>query len=56
MEYRQSRHSGFVAGLLVVLYCPDIEYGTDAATKVFAFLGVYPVVILPWVAAAVMTC
>ncbi len=46
--------AGFVAGLLVVLYRLGIEYGTDAATKVFAFLRVYPVLILPWAAAAVM--
>lgn len=46
--------AGFVAGLLVVLYRLGIGYGTDTAVKVYASFQVHPVLILPWVAAAVM--
>lgn len=45
--------SGLVAGLLAVFYRMGIEYGTDAATKFYAYLKLHPVFILPWAVAAV---
>ncbi len=40
--------AGFVAGLLVVLYRIGIEYGTETAIKIYAFLREHPIAILPW--------
>lgn len=40
--------SGLVGGLLVVLYRLGIEYGTETAFKIYAFLRVHPFMILPW--------
>lgn len=45
--------AGVVAGLLAVLYRMGIEYGTQAATKIYAFFRVHPICILPWLAAVV---
>ncbi|SDN63747.1 ClC family H(+)/Cl(-) exchange transporter [Acetanaerobacterium elongatum] len=39
---------GVTAGLLVVLYRLGIEFGTETAVKVFAYLRENPVLILPW--------
>ena len=47
--------SGLIAGILVVLYRLGIEYGNDAAVKVFAYLKLHPLIILPWLIAAVGT-
>lgn len=41
--------SGLIAGFLVVLYRIGIEYGTDTATKIYAFLKQNPLIILPWI-------
>lgn len=43
---------GAAAGLLAVLYRMGIEYGTEAARKLYAFLSVHPLYLLPWAAAA----
>ncbi len=40
--------SGLIAGLLVVLYRMGIEYGTDTALNIYAFLKSHPIMILPW--------
>ncbi len=40
--------SGLVAGLLVVLYRLGIEYGTDTALELYAYLRLHPLLILPW--------
>ena len=39
---------GVTAGLLVVLYRLGIEFGTEMAVKVFAYLRENPIFILPW--------
>lgn len=39
---------GIVAGLLAVLYRLCIEYGTDFAIKIYQFLKLHPLAILPW--------
>lgn len=44
--------AGAAAGLLAVLYRMGIEYGTETARKLYAFLSVHPLYILPWAAAA----
>jgi len=41
--------SGLIAGLLVVLYRMGIEYGTDTALTIYAFLKSHPFMILPWI-------
>jgi len=40
--------SGLIAGLLVVLYRMGIEYATDTALNIYAFLKSHPFMILPW--------
>jgi len=40
--------SGVIAGLLVVLYRMGIELGTDTALKIYAYLRLHPLMILPW--------
>ena len=50
MEYcNKGVFSGLIAGFLVVLYRIGIEYGTDTATKIYAFLKQNPLIILPWI-------
>lgn len=44
--------SGMLAGLLVVLYRLAIEYGTEAAIEIYAYLKIHPFLILPWILAA----
>ena len=46
--------AGIIAGLLVVLYRLGIEYGTESARSIFAFIKGQPLMILLWVAAAVV--
>ncbi len=46
--------SGFIAGLLVVLYRIGVEYGTETAVSVYAYLRTHPWAILLWLAAAVI--
>jgi H+/Cl- antiporter ClcA len=41
--------SGMVGGLLVVLYRMVIEYGTETAVNIYAFLRHHPLLILPWI-------
>lgn len=41
--------TGLIAGVLAVLYRLGIEYGTESAVKIYAFLKTNPVLILPWV-------
>ncbi|NLK71652.1 MAG: ClC family H(+)/Cl(-) exchange transporter, partial [Clostridiales bacterium] len=41
--------SGVISGLLVVLYRMGIEYGTDTALKIYAYLRSHPFMILPWI-------
>ncbi|SMC48423.1 ClC family H(+)/Cl(-) exchange transporter [Papillibacter cinnamivorans] len=45
--------SGFIAGLLVVLYRTGIEYGTEKAVLIFSYLRAHPWAILPWLAVSV---
>jgi len=45
--------SGVVVGLLVVLYRLGIEYGTETAIKIYAFLRTHPSFIMPWTAVAI---
>lgn len=40
--------AGLIAGLLVVLYRLGMEYGTDKALKIYAFIRLHPITILPW--------
>jgi H+/Cl- antiporter ClcA len=44
--------AGVAAGLLVVFYRLGIEYGTQTAVKIYAYLRLRPLLILPWAAAA----
>lgn len=46
--------TGFVAGLLAVLYRLGIEYGSETAVKIYAFLKVHPLLILPWIMVAIL--
>lgn len=46
--------TGFVAGLLVVLYRLGIDYGTDTAINIYAYFKTHPLWILAWLAAAVL--
>ncbi|MEA4932527.1 MAG: ClC family H(+)/Cl(-) exchange transporter [Lawsonibacter sp.] len=41
--------SGLIAGLLVVLYRLGTESGTEAAIKLYAYLKLHPLLILPWI-------
>ncbi|MDP4153661.1 MAG: ClC family H(+)/Cl(-) exchange transporter [Bacillota bacterium] len=41
--------SGVIAGLLVVMYRLGIEYGTETAVKIYAYLRLHPLMILLWV-------
>ena len=41
--------TGLIAGLLVVFYRIGIEYGSETAVKIYAFLKVHPIIILPWI-------
>ena len=41
--------TGLVAGFLVVLYRLVIEFGTEKAVEIYAYLRQYPLMILPWV-------
>ena len=41
--------SGLIAGFLVVLYRLGIEYGTDTAVKIYAFLTLNPLMIPLWI-------
>lgn len=45
--------TGVFVGLLVVLYRLGIEYGTEEAVKIYAFLKMNPLMILPWAFLAV---
>lgn len=46
--------TGFIAGLLVVLYRLGIEYGTEAALTIYTFLKKNPIAIIPWFLFAIM--
>lgn len=46
--------SGFVVGMLVVLYRLGIEYGNETAIKIFSYLKVHPLMILPWFIAVII--
>lgn len=39
---------GFLCGILVTLYRFGIEFGTEEALKLYAFLRLHPLYILPW--------
>ncbi|MGE4277532.1 MAG: ClC family H(+)/Cl(-) exchange transporter [Lawsonibacter sp.] len=41
--------AGLISGLLVVLYRLGIEYGTDIAIEIYAYLRLHPLLILPWI-------
>lgn len=45
--------TGIIVGLLVVLYRLGVEYGYALTIKIFAFIKLHPLYIIPWVAAAV---
>lgn len=45
---------GLAAGLLVVGFRVIMEFGTEHAMKIYAYLRQHPVMIAPWVAAAVI--
>lgn len=45
--------SGVVAGLLVVIYRLGIEFGTETAVNIYAYLKLHPILILPWIFAIV---
>ena len=40
---------GLIAGFLVVLYRLGIEFGTETAVKIYAYLKLNPLMILPWI-------
>ena len=44
--------SGMLAGLLVVLYRLAIEYGTETAIEIYAYLKTHPFYIMPWILTA----
>lgn len=46
--------TGIITGLLVVFYRLSIEYGTETAVKIYAFLKLHPLVILPWLVLVVL--
>lgn len=46
--------TGFVAGLLAVLYRLGIEYGFETSKQIYAFLKVHPVWILFWILMAIV--
>jgi len=46
--------TGIISGLLVVLYRLGIEYGTETALKIYAYLKLQPLVIVPWIVLAVL--
>lgn len=41
--------SGLISGLLVVIYRIGIEYGTETAIKIYAYLKLNPLMIIPWI-------
>ena len=41
--------SGVVAGLLVVIYRLGIEFGTETAINLYAYIKVHPTLIIPWI-------
>lgn len=45
--------SGLIAGVLAVLYRLGIEYGTEAAIKIYAYLKVNPAMIILWLIAVI---
>lgn len=45
----KSIFSGLIAGLLVVLYRFGMEYGTETAVKIYAYLELNPLMIIPWI-------
>lgn len=46
--------AGVVCGFLVVLYRLGIEYGTEAAVHIYAVIKHHPMLIAPWLVAAVL--
>lgn len=46
--------TGFVAGLFVVFYRLGVEYGTESAIKIYAFLRRNPIIIIPWLLFALL--
>ncbi|SHH99598.1 H+/Cl-antiporter ClcA [Sporobacter termitidis DSM 10068] len=44
---------GLISGLLVVLYRLGIEYGYASSVRIFSYLRLHPLAIVPWVGAAV---
>lgn len=45
--------TGLISGLLVVLYRLGIEFGYESSVRVFSYLRSHPLMILPWIIAAV---
>ena len=45
---------GVAAGFLAVLYRLGIDYGTETAINIYAYLKLHPVMILPWLLLAVI--
>lgn len=41
--------SGLIAGFLVSIYRLGIEYGTENAVRIYAYLKLNPIYILPWI-------
>lgn len=41
--------SGFIAGVLAVLYRLGIEYGTETSVKIYGYLKLHPKMILLWI-------
>lgn len=41
--------SGVVAGLLVVIYRLGIEFGTETAMSIYAYIKIHSVLIIPWI-------
>lgn len=45
---------GLVSGLLVVLYRLIIEFGYESAARVFSYIKLHPIYILPWIIAVIL--
>ncbi len=46
--------SGLIAGVLVVLFRLGMEYGVETSKTIYAYLREKPIMVLPWLAAAVV--
>lgn len=47
--------TGFVAGILVVLYRLGIEVGTENAIKIYSYLKLHPIMLIPWIVLIIVT-